>query len=214
LGPDGGGGSHDGDVEDAAASASDARVDSSTPAEPSEQFVNIEIIQCLVGPSKSDGTEWDFSATVSSSVTTALASALDLAGIGPILNFLATPSIKALSKPDPYGSAELGWVGSGFDPTLTIVLADTTNNMDDTFQPLWLGTRGWAGVSLSSSLMVRLTLFDEDLVYDDAIGVATISGAQIKAALAAGGTYWVRTDEMTVKQLLAIGIQVTSVGAP
>jgi hypothetical protein len=176
--------------------------------------VNVEIIQCLVGPSKSDGTEWDFSATVPASVTTALASALGTPGIGPILNFLANPSIANLSKPDPYGIAELDWNGTGFDPTLAIVLADPSNNMGDTFQPLWLGTRGWAALPLSPSLMVRVTLMDEDLIQDDAIGVATISGAQIKAAFAAGGTYWVRTDEMTVKQILAIGIQVTPATAP
>ena len=204
----------DGGAEDAGASASGGRADSSTPAVVPEQLVNIEIIQCLIGPSKSDGTEWDFSAKVPASTTTALASALGLPGVGPIINFLATPSIAALSKPDPYGTAELDWNGTGFDPARTIVLADPTNNMGNTFQPLWLGTRGWASLPLSAPLMIRLTLMDEDLIYDDAIGVATISGADIKAAFAAGGTTWVRTDGMTVKQILAIGIQVTPARTP
>lgn len=60
--------------------------------------------------------------------------------------------------------------------------------------------------------MVRVTLLDEDLVNDDAIGAATVSGTQIQAALAAGGTYWVRVEGMTFMQLLAIGIQVTPGG--
>lgn len=215
AGPGGGGGStKDGSVADAGASASGGRRDSATPDSEPGQLVHVEIIQCLIGPSKSDGTEWDFSAKVPASTTTALASALGLPGVGPIINFLATPSIAALSKPDPYGIAELDWNGTGFDPARTIILADPTNNMDNTFQPLWLGTRGWASLPLSAPLMIRLTLMDEDLIYDDAIGVATISGAEIRAAFAAGGTYWVRTDEMTIKQILAIGIQVTPARTP
>jgi hypothetical protein len=210
MGPGGGGGSmKDVVVVDGGASASGGRA-----ASEHEQLVDVEIIQCLIGPSKSDGTEWDFDAKVPASATTALASALGFAGVGPIINFLATPTIAALSKPDPYGIAELDWNGTGFDPARSIVLADPANNMENTFQPLWLGTRGWASLPLSAPLMIRVTLMDEDLVYDDAIGVATISGAQVRAAFAAGGTYWVRTDEMTVRQILAIGIQVTPARAP
>lgn len=61
--------------------------------------------------------------------------------------------------------------------------------------------------------MVRVSLQDEDLLNHDSIGVATVSGPQIQAAFAAGGTYWVRFEEMTFRQLLAIGIQVTSAGS-
>jgi hypothetical protein len=57
--------------------------------------------------------------------------------------------------------------------------------------------------------MVRVSLQDEDLLDADSIGTATVSSAQIQAALVAAGTYWVRVEEMTFKQLLAIGIQVT-----
>jgi hypothetical protein len=81
--------------------------------------------------------------------------------------------------------------------------------MEDTFQPLWLGIRGWSMVPLSTSLKVRVRLVDEDLVNHDAIGAATISYTEIVNALAAGGTYWVRVENQTLRQLLAIGIQVT-----
>lgn len=171
--------------------------------------MTIEILQCLIGPGKSDGTEWDFSAPIPQTVTTGLATALGAPGVGPIINYLGTAAVQALSKPDPMGWAELDWNGSGFDPDLEIILADVDTNMENTFQPLWLNVRGWRAVPLTTATMVRVTLFDEDLADHDAIGVATISGPQIQAALAAGGTYWIRVEQMTVNQLLAIGIQVT-----
>jgi hypothetical protein len=174
------------------------------------QLVTIEIVQCLIGPGKSDGTEWDFSASIPQPVTTGLAAALGAQGAGPIINFLGTAAVQALSKPDPMGWVELDWNGAGFDPDLAIILADADTNMENTFQPLWLNARGWRSVPLTSSTMVRVTLIDEDLIDDDdAIGVATISGSQIQGALAAGGTQWIRVEQMTLNQLLAIGIQVT-----
>jgi hypothetical protein len=142
-------------------------------------------------------------------VTNGLAAALALPGTGPIINFLATDAVQALSKPDPFGFADLAANGGGFNPSNQIQLATIETNMEDTFQPLWLNTRGWRSVPLSASTMVRVTLLDEDVVDDDGIGIATISGAQIQAAMNAGGTYWIRVEEMTANQLLAIAIQVT-----
>ena len=179
-------------------------------ASASPPLVTIEVVQCLIGPGKSDGTEWDYDGEIPQTVTTGLATVLGQPGVGPIINFLASSAVTALSKPDPYGWAEIATNGSGFDPANQIVLADTTTNMQDTFQPLWLNVRGWRSVLLSSSTMVRVTLLDEDLVNDDAIGIATIPASQLQAALAAGGTYWVRVDQMTQNQLLAIGVQVTA----
>ena len=173
------------------------------------QLATIEIIQCLIGPGKSDGSGWDFNEPIPQSVTTALATALMAPDVGPLINFIATSAVQALSKPDPIGLIELNWDGTGFDSDLQIVLADINTNMEDTFQPLWLNVRGWRSVPLSLATMVRVTLLDEDLLNHDAIGVATISGAQIQAAFAAGGTYWIRVEQMTLNQLLAIGIQVT-----
>jgi len=174
------------------------------------QLATIEIVQCLIGPGKSDGTQWDYDGQIPETVTSGLATVLGQPGVGPIINFLASTAVSALSKPDPYGWAEIAANGTGFDPSNRIVLADTSTNMEDTFQPLWLNVRGWRSVPLTSSTMVRVTLLDEDLVDDDAIGIATVPGAQLQAALAAGGTYWVRVEQMTQNQLLAIGVQVTA----
>lgn len=179
----------------------------SGPALPS--YVNIDILSTLLGPSKSDGTSWDSSGTVPSSITDGLAVALGVPGTGPILNFMASSGVQALSKPDPIGSAQLD-VGTGFDPTLNLELANTTNNTEDTFEPTWPGSPGWISVKLSSGLKVRLTVQDEDLVYNDDVGVATVTYADIVAAWIDGRTYWVRVDSQTNNQLLAVAIQVTT----
>jgi hypothetical protein len=168
----------------------------------------------LIASHKSDGTEWDgLGGQVPSGVISGLATALASPGVGAILAFLASPEVQgALSKPDPLGDAELDWNGTGFDPRNQITLADEVTNMEDTFTPLWLGTRGWASVPLSSAVRVRVRLLDEDLVNDDAIGEAIITSAEIQAAWTAGVTYWVRVEDQTLDRLLAIAIQVTPGG--
>jgi hypothetical protein len=162
-------------------------------------YVNIDIISALLGPSKSDGTSWDVSSTVPASVTDALAVALEAPGTGPILNFMATATVQALSKPDPIGTAQLD-EGTGFDPTLNIELANEEDNTEDTFEPTWPGPPGWRSVKLSADLKVRLTIEDEDLVYNDDVGVATVTYTEIVAAWVDGRTYWVRVDKQTNKQ--------------
>ena len=172
-------------------------------------YVNIDILSALLGPSKSDGTSWDESPTVPSSITDGLALALEAPGTGPILNFMASAAVQALSKPDPIGGGQLDQ-GTGFDPTLNIELANETNNTEDTFEPTWPGPPGWRSVRLSSALKLRMTIRDEDLVYNDDVGVATVTYADVVAAWIDGRTYWVRVDSQTNNQLLAVAIQVTT----
>lgn len=217
IGASGAGGSTSNDggtvnVSDGGSSNADASKPDAAPggdATPSlPKYVNVEIIQSLIGPSKSDGYEWDgLGAPVTSAVIEGLTVALGYPGVSKLAAYFATPAVQSLSKPDPFGTADLDWNGGGFG--YGIILADINTNMEDTFQPLWLGVRGWSMVPLSTSLKVRVRLLDEDLANHDAIGEATISYAEILNALAAGGTYWVRVENQTLRQLLAIGIQVT-----
>jgi hypothetical protein len=180
-------------------------------------YVNIDILQTLIGPSKSDGTYWDTTGTIPSSVTNALAAAAGQPEVGPLLEFMASSAVQSLSKPDPFGYAELDWAGTGFDSAYDIPLADTSNNTEDTFQPTFPGPPqppGWQQVAYSDGLLVRVTLTDEDLALNDDIGTATVKHGDILAAWTAQGTYWVRVDDQTQKQLLAIAIQVTTAAAP
>jgi hypothetical protein len=176
-------------------------------------YVNIEILSVLLGPSKSDGTSWDASGTVPSSVTDGLAAVLRLPGTGEILNFMASAAVQALSKPDPIGTAQID-VSTGFDAKLDRELANDTNNTEDTFEPTWPGNPGWSSVMFSTDLKVRVKIKDADLVEDDDVGVATLVGSDIYQAWLDGRTYWVRVDEQTNRQLLAVAIQVTTAPAP
>jgi hypothetical protein len=173
-----------------------------------QQYVSIELLQSLIGPTKSNGTEWDgLGGQVTSDIISGLTTALVPPGVASVVAFLATPAVQALSRPDPFGYAQLD-IGNGtfaFD----ILLADYDTNMDDTFQPSWLNLRGWSLAPLNSRLRVRVLLLDEDFDADDSIGEATISGADIQAALSNGGTYWVRVETQTLRTILAIGIQVS-----
>lgn len=184
-------------------------VPDTVPAAPG--YVNIEIISALLGPSKSDGTPWDGTGNVPSSVTDGLALALKVPGMGDILNFMASSAVQALSKPDPLGTAQID-MGGGFGNVIT--LANLNNNTEDTFEPTWPGQPGWLSVSFSMALKVRVDVKDEDLLNDDDVGVATINGNDLYQAWLDGRTYWVRVEGQTYNQLLAVAVQVTSAELP
>jgi hypothetical protein len=102
--------------------------------------------------------------------------------------------------------------GSGFDPKLTIHLATTANNTENTFQPSWpTPTPGWRTVPFTPGLKVRVKLQDEDLVEPDDIGTATIKYEDLLVAWKAQDSHWVRVDAQTNKQLLAVQIQVSGI---
>lgn len=180
-------------------------------------YVNIELISVLAGPGKIDGTQWDDSDKVPPEVWEGLAQALGLPGVGKLLDFMEGAAAQSLNKPDPYGLAELDWQGTGFDPDFTQALANTDNNTEDTFLPTWpmipgYGMPGWHKVHFTPDLKVRITLWDEDVVYDDDMGILTLKGTDIGAAWQSGGTHWVRVEGQTQKQVLAVGLQVTTGG--
>lgn len=176
-------------------------------------FVNIELISILAGPGKVDGTQWDSSDNVPPEVWEGLASALGLPGVGALFDFMESAAAKSLNKPDPVGVAELDWTGNGFDPLFEITLSAP----DDTFLPIWekvpgKGMPGWHNVPYAPGVKVRLTLRDEDLVTDDDMGICTLDGEDIAAAWQNGGTFWVRVETQTQKQVLAVALQVTAGG--
>jgi hypothetical protein len=182
----------------------------STPTLPS--IVAIDMLGALIGPCKSDHTEWDSTGPVPSAIIDGLATAAGQPEVGPLLDFMQQSAINALSKPDPYGIAEMDPDGSGFDPKLTITLATTADNTQDTFQPDWPPpTPGWRSVPFGPGLEVRVTLQDEDLVNPDDIGKATIKYEDLLAAWKAKDSHWVRVDGQTNKQLLAVQVQVSGI---
>jgi hypothetical protein len=170
------------------------------------------MLGALIGPSKSNGAEWDGPGSIPTAVVDGLATVAGQPEVGPLLDFMQQSAIKSLSAPDPYGIAELDPDGSGFDPTLTITLATPDNNMKDAFQTSWpLPVPGWRSVPFGPGLKVRVTLKDDDLVNPDDIGTATINYEALVKAWTAQDSHWVRVDDQTNRQLLSVQVQVSGV---
>jgi len=174
--------------------------------------VGIELLGALIGPGKSDGTQWDGTDTVPPEVLELVATAAGVPGAGALLGVVQDAAYQALSKPDPFGVAELNWDGTQFDPDLDLVLADIETNDDDTFQPLWPSpTPSWSDVPFDPGVQVRVTLHDEDLTDHDAIGIATINYDDLVEAWLAQDSHWIRVDDQTQGQLFALQVQVIGV---
>lgn len=212
--PTGSAGARQGDAGDTSSAAtSGAGGASAGAASVLPDSVTIEMLGALIGPGKSDGTEWDGPGKIPDDVVTGLATALGSPEIAPILNFAQGAAYQALSKPDPYGIAQLNWDGSGFDPAQTISLATVDNNRQDTFTPDWPmdasgALPGWATVPFTPDLQIRVDLDDEDLTAPDHIGTVTIDFPDLKKAWESKKSYWILTGDPT-KQLLAVQVQVT-----
>jgi hypothetical protein len=201
-----------------ASTAGASGASSSMPALPS--IVAIDMLGALIGPSKSNGAEWDGTGSIPTEIVVGLAAAAGQPEVGPLLNFMQQSAIKSLSAPDaygiaeldPYGIAELDPYGNGFDTTLTITLATPDNNTGNTFQPSWpLPVPGWRSVPFGPGLKVRVTLKDEDIANPDDIGTATINYEDLVEAWTAQDSHWVRVDDQTNRQLLAVQVQVSGV---
>jgi hypothetical protein len=184
--------------------------EASTPQESIPDTVNVELLGALIGPGKLDNTQWDGAGTVPPEVLEAIATAAGLPGTGAILGVIQSAAYQALSKPDPLGSAELN-EGGGFDSLFTIALTSVASNEEDTFAPSWPQPYpGWKDVPFGNGTQVRVTVLDEDLASNDNIGVATINFDDLKEAWDAQDSHWVRVDDQTNGQLLALQVQVTS----
>ena len=170
------------------------------------ELVTVLVVDAVIGPGKSDGTQWDGYEYVPSSIRSDLAKVIGGGIRSKILDWLLSVANQGLAKPDPYGWVELD-VGNGYEADAW--LAGTGDNTEDTFTPIWPGGgSGWSEVPFVSDLRLRVTLFDEDLVNDDDIGVAVINFDDVLEAWADGSKYYVLTADQTANQLLMVGIEV------
>jgi len=174
--------------------------------------VSVEVLGAYIGPGKIDNTTWDGTGTVPPEVLALVADALGYPGVDKIADVVQQAAYQALSKPDPFGTANLDRDGSGFDAADDVKLATTANNTEDTFKPTWpMPYPGWKDLPFDGGLQVRVTLYDEDLSLNDDIGTATINYPELLAAWESGKSYWVRVEDQTQGQLLAVEIQVSGV---
>jgi hypothetical protein len=171
------------------------------------RVATVELQTAVIGPGKFNHDTWDAGGgEVPTEVWSQLGTAL--AGTNPyvaVAALLVNPVLAGTQAPDPYGTARLD-VG----PTIgtTINLATPDNNMENTYTPTWAPSTIWTGVPLDKDVRIKVDLTDEDLVDDDAIGVAEINTSQLLEALNAHAVYHVPVASQTHNQLLFIGISV------
>jgi hypothetical protein len=171
------------------------------------EFVTVQLTEALICPWDSNGKEWDRDRTVSrqdmDELDEALASADPFAASAAFITGLTH---KGFSPPDPYGQAEL-WSNGSWNP---LPLATKATNLEDTFRPLWRGAPGWQHVRFEPTLRIRVTLYDEDILNDDPIGVVELDANDILAALDFGQQFPVRVYDRGQQQVLFIGLSVTA----
>jgi len=176
------------------------------------RWVSVTIKGAIIAPAKADGNPWDGFGSVDQGVLQAVADAL--VGTNPVAAVLAAlgnPALLAVSKPDPYGWAQASAFGTIGD---AYWLAEKPPAMQDTVTPTW--PYGWyyQNVPIDSDVRIAVTVIDDDLSSDDAIGSAEINSNDLKDALAAQQRFEVRVDDQTAGQLLFIGISVIQQPGP
>jgi hypothetical protein len=119
-----------------------------------------------------------------------------------VLSAFANPTIAALEKPDPAGTAKaIGPDG------IQVLAAIDLPKFQDTLTPVW-SNAFLKRVPLSPSARIEMVLIDKDLAVDDAIGTATIRYEDLVAALRARNVHHVPIADQTNRQALFIDVSV------
>lgn len=167
-------------------------------------FVNVEVRQALLGPSKVGGSAWDGLGRLDSSGQTLVLQALGTSDPVTQLGLVfANPALAALEKPDP-----AGFVRCMSGPIEVQRLA--LPKVQDTFTPIWAGAI-MRRVPLAPSTRLEVDLWDKDLAADDPMGTSTITHADLVAAIREGTLHHVRVSGQTNNQVLFVDISVTAV---
>jgi len=175
-------------------------------------IVSIEVTGILIGPGKVDGTQWDLSEPVPEEVLEALAAALGYPGMGQVLDVVQGAAYQALSKPDAFGVANLNPDGRGFDALFDVALAGINDNTEDSFTPNWpMPFPGWQDLPFEPGLAIRVNVRDEDIALHDDIGTATLNYDDLLEAWLAQDSHWIRVEDQTNEQLIAVQVQVSGV---
>ena len=173
-------------------------------------LVTVLLNGAVLGPCKYDNTPWDGTCSIGPEVAKGLVSALaDVSPYTAVLSYLSGPvvstAITATCKPDPFGTAMI-FAGGSWELEQPIV------EESDTFVS---GTKttsgaplGWVDIPFSTSLRVRVSLSDSDVLLDDTVGTAEIGYADLLEALAVGKTVPIGVADQTSNQLLFVDISV------
>jgi hypothetical protein len=176
------------------------------------KVVSIDVVDAVISPGMANKEAWDGIGTIPSEVWSGLTAALGAPQpYSAVITFFGDQLIQQLDNPEPFGTAEL-LSQSSPDDGVSHVLATTTSNQEDTLIPLWPTPGRWSGVSVTSDLRVRVTLFDEDLSNHDPIGVVELNSQDIEDAIRAGQVFHARVTDQGNGQILFIGLSVRQTG--
>ena len=173
------------------------------------QAVSVYVVDAIIGPGKVTGGAWDGFGTVPPEVFDIVSNYVDLGNVDELLDYIVNGGLAALAAPEPIGTADID-IGQGFLAEYQIVLADKTNNWEDTYTPTFLnGNGGWTGVPFTEQTRIRVTLEDLDLQNDDPIGTAIINYGDLVEAWAENTKFWINVATQTQNQLLFLGVVVS-----
>jgi len=169
---------------------------------PSSSFVQVRITDVTVGLVKTDGRPWDDVGVVSARDIADLSSALGAPDAAiAVTNFLARPALEGIDKPDVLGSATL-FLGAA--PPAKREFKGQPNSQKPSLDPAPV----WRNVPLDDSTRIEVTLFDEDLVNDDALGTFVIQAADLAAAAESGVVHQLQVAKQTGNSVLFVGLLV------
>lgn len=165
------------------------------------EFVTIIFQQALIGPTKSDGCQWDgvFCGAASDASLKEKISKVKTGNvyIDVILALYALGTFDALNKPDVTGTFSVLSTGQ----------STFFNKVQDSFQPVL--SLVFTGVKYDGALRIQYLLEDSDLENNDPIAAGTLSRDDLEPALRSGQDTWI-TDQVRVSSnAQLIGLSVT-----
>ena len=171
--------------------------------------VNVLVQTVYFAPAKVDGSAWDsdnkIPKEVIQGIATAMADPITAKAAAEVFDLFQDIAIKKFEKPDPIIYADI--LNNGVTETSGWIVPPDTNE-EDNYAPQFSGA-GVNNLPFDPSYSIRLKIDDEDLANNDSAGAPIITHQDISSALKLGGkTYFVKTNEESVGQVLFVGIAV------
>jgi hypothetical protein len=172
-----------------------------TPERP--QFVDVTLINTMIGPAKQSGKPWDGWTPVDPEKLAQVAEALDATDpYVAVAALFAGPVLEGITPPEPKGSAQFLGVAAPLDEPRALM------SQQDTLTPDWDEKPTWQHVPLSPDVRLRVSLLDYDVSNDDPIGTFELNENDFAGAFDAGQVFQVNVSRQTYNQVLFVGISV------
>lgn len=180
--------------------------------------VEIDLLGVFIGPTKQDGSGWDVDRVPTEAVTAIRVLATVPAGPGVFLSGpkvdeivaqMATLGLQGTVAPDVFGYAEVRGPNAppSWNGTRLSLLSQAAPGHDN-FYTNFPGSPAFTGIRMEEGDVVRVTLYDNDLVNPDSIAVIDLTRADIDAAMQQQGAVFLSVAERSQGAVLALQIAV------